>query len=176
MTAAAKDTTGVGELKPKYNPSPKTVLFARITKRSPLRCFARSDDEVAYPFQANLEVCSIWLKVQSRTQIARDRLSVYQKAGVSDILRPVCHAAPQISDGEDRAIVVLWYRAVCDYFARLRVGDIVALANFRVRRATGFVADFSDAPIEIALNSQNPTGVLRLVREKDIGNLVRFSK
>jgi hypothetical protein len=115
--------------------------------------------------------CEVKLS-DSNSKIARN----WRSRDPSNTLRPVYHAAPQIDDGEDRAVVVLWYRAVADNFARIRVGDIVALANFRVQRATGFVADFSDASIELALNSQKPTGILRLVRQKDIGYLVRLNK
>ena len=157
----------IKNLTPKQNPSPKAMLFARVTKRSPLRCFARSSDKAQpFPFQANLEVC---------TEIGARRACL-----AAEPAHPLCKVHPpsrpslaQIDDGQRRAVVVLWYSAVAEYLGCVQAGDLVALANFRVRRATDFVSEFSDADLELALNSRNPVGVLRLVAEQDLDCLVR---
>jgi hypothetical protein len=53
------------------------------------------------------------------------------------------------------------------YFSALREGDVIAIRGYRPRAATSFVKGFSsDAALELSLNSQKPTVVIKRV---DVG-------
>ena len=74
----------------------------------------------------------------------------------------------ELDDGSGRVTAVMWYKACRTYYNIIHVGDVIALENYRVRAATNFSLEFSDAPLELSLNSQNPEAVVHLIRTPDV--------
>lgn len=77
-----------------------------------------------------------------------------------DLLRAPFNFELLVGDASGEQIkVVLWNTLVGTYFARLHVGQILALRGFRLKRAR------SDGHFELALNPYNPIGSVRVFDE-----------
>jgi hypothetical protein len=74
----------------------------------------------------------------------------------------------RLEDSTGAVSAVLWYSVCRDYYYSLDVGDVIVVSDYRVKAATAFSQAFTDAHLELSLNSKNPTATINIIRPSDV--------